>query len=136
MIEYPPTEPQFALAASAKPMIGSLGLKGLVLSALVSGEYPKTHPRLEARMILSILEERAWVASVALQKMERQMREATVTKTFFETPDAIDYIFQPEDEALVLIEYIVNYRMCEWLGPFTVAQADESEKQVYVQMQK
>lgn len=44
-----------------------------------------------------------------------------------------DHIFQPGDEVLVWRERIINSRIEEWLGTFTVLDVSENKRQVYVQ---
>ena len=48
------------------------------------------------------------------------------------TPSAADRFYQPGDQVLVGRENIVNHRIGEWLGPFTVLATDESRKLVNV----
>ena len=131
MAAHPKTPPARALAASVKAMNDTLGPEGLVPSALVFREFPPVFTKSEAPAARLILGERASVAQSARKEMGKLMgvRRALHHRTL----SAADRFYQPGDQVLVWREKIVNHRIGEWLGPFTVLCTDESRKLVYVQ---
>lgn len=49
------------------------------------------------------------------------------------TPTASSRVYSPGDKVLVLRERVVENRVGEWIGPFTVLAADETKKIIFVQ---
>lgn len=134
MSEHPNTPPSRALAASVKAMNDTLGPEGLVPSALVFGEFPRVFTKSETPSERLTLKERASIAQSARKEMGKIMAEMRVRRGLHHRiPSAADRFYQPGDNVLVWRENIVNHRIGEWLGPFTVLATDESKKLVYVQ---
>ena len=80
------------------------------------------------------LQDRASVAQSARKEMDKIMAEMRVRRALHHrVPSATDRFYQPGDKVLVWREKLVNHRIGEWLGPFTVMSTDEVRKLVYVQ---
>ena len=78
--------------------------------------------------------ERASIAHSARKEMGKIMAELRIRRELHHrTPSAADGFYQPGGKVLAWRENIVNHRIGEWLGPFTVLATDESKKLVHVQ---
>ena len=134
MSEHPLTPPASALAASVKALNDTLGPEGLVPSALVFGEFPPMFTNSESPAQRETLQDRASVAQSARKEMEKIMADMRVRRALHHrVPSAADRFYQPGDKVLVWREKVVNHRIGEWLGPFTVMSNDELRKLVYIQ---
>ena len=134
MSEHLPTPPASALADSVKALNDTLDPEGLVPSALVFGEFPPMFTKSESPAQRATLQDRASVAQSARKEMEKIMAEMRVRRALHHrVPSAADRFYQPGDKVLVWMERVVNHRIREWLGPFTVMSTDELGKLVYIQ---
>ena len=126
MTAHPKTPPARALAASVKAINDKLGPEGLVPSALVFGEFLPVFTKSEAPAARLTLKESASVAQSARKEMGKIMAEMRVRRALHHrTPSAADRFYQPGDQVIVWRDKIVNHRIGEWLGPFTVLATDE-----------
>lgn len=126
MLEHPNSNKKLALSIAVKSMNDTLGLEGLVPSALVFGEYPQVHTRSEVPKVRVTHEERAALATTARKEMEKHMAQLGIKCALRHAkPPASMRFYQPGDKVLVWKEKQVQNRIGEWLGPFLVVSCDE-----------
>ena len=134
MVEHPSSDPALALALSVKAMNDTLSPEGLVTFALVFGEFARIFTKSETPNERSVLVSRSKVAKTARNEMGKRMAEVRVRRALKNsTPSASSRVYSPGDEVLVCRERVVDNGIGEWIGPFTVLAADETQKIVFVQ---
>ena len=134
VVEHPNSDKTLALLLAVKSMNDTLGPEGLVPSALMFGEYPQAYAKSEIKGERFTLSGRAELATTARKEMELQMAKLRVKRALsYAAPPAADRSYQPGDRVLVWRENVVNNRIGEWMGPFTVMATDERKKLAYVQ---
>ena len=120
-------------AMSVKAMNGTLGPEVCVPSTLVFGEYPAPILSGVERARMGTLEDCSRIAEAARKEMERHMASVRLTRALkHKAPSTADIPFEVGDKVLVLREKIVNNRIAEWVGSFTVESFDPRRKVVHV----
>ena len=134
MLVYPNVDKTLLLQMAIKAMNETLGPQGLVPSLLVLGELPRIYTASETPQNRDTLGERATMVHAARTEIQRIMAKMRVARGLrHSVPLAANRAYDPGDQVLVWREKIVNHRIGEWLGPFTVLGMDASKKLVYIQ---
>ena len=134
MLVYPNVYKTLLLQMAIKAMNDTLGPEGLVPLSLVFGELPRVYTASETPQPRDTLGERATMFHAARTEMQRIMAKMRVARGLrHSVPLAANRAFDPGDQVLVWREKIVNHRIGEWIGPFTVLCMDASKKLVYIQ---
>lgn len=117
-----------------KAMNYSLGSEGLVLSALVLGEFPKAYFLSKKPVARSTEKEKARIAASARREIDKGMAEVKLKRALqHKTPNAVDNFFRLGDWVLFARKIVVSQRFDERLGFFTATHKDEIKKVVCVQ---
>ena len=133
MKDVPSTTKTRALSCAVKAMNDPLGPEGIVPSVLVFGEYPKVNTKSETPSKRPTLQERATIAKIARDEMERPMEQLRVARALkHATPSGVNNLYNPGDKGLIWRERIVNNRIGEWIGPFNVTSFDAAKRLVFV----
>ena len=132
-IGYADQERKLLLSFAVKALNDTLGLDGLVPSALVFGEFPSPLTTSEIRHPRSMLESRAEIANKARREMEKEMAAVRVQRALrHATPPAADATFQVGQGVLIWRERRVESRIGEWIGPCNVHSVDQQKKLLFV----
>lgn len=132
-LTYANVEPSLLLSLSVFAMNNTLGLEGVVPSMLVFGEFPSLRTLHEAPTPRATLVARAQIANSARKEMEHHMARLRLHRALrHRVPKSADARLQPGDKVLVWREKLVNNRIGEWVGPYSVITADYSSKIVHV----
>lgn len=127
-------EQEYALAAAVKEMNDTLGPEGLVPSALVFGGFPQIRTVSKQSVKRANLASRAKIATAARIERQKHMSKLRGDRALkHQTPAAATMSYKVGDQVLVWRVEIVDSRIGEWLGPFTVDAIDETKKIIYVQ---
>ena len=137
MAEHKKTDRDLALALSVKAMTDTLGPEGLMPSALVFGEFPKIRTQGSKPTPRATLLSRKDVAETARKEMEKHVAKMKINRALNHmVPKAANRSYQPGDKVLVWREEVVDSRIGEWLGPFSVSSFEPEKKLVLVQDDK
>lgn len=133
-LDFPSVDNDILLQLSIKSMNDTLGLEGLVPSALMFGEFPQVVRSATSPSPRSTLASSAQVAIAARKEMTQHMAKLRVKRALHHrVPSAADRSYSPGDKVLVWREKQVNNRIGEWLGPFSVLATDDQKKLMYIQ---
>ena len=133
-LDHPSMQRQVLLALSVKAMNDTLGPEGIVPSSLVFGEFPSLRTFVGPIIPRPSLAERAETAQEARRLMAKHLALTRVNRALkHNTPAATNRVYQPGDEVLVWREKLVENRIGEWVGPYTVKSFDERSRIVLVQ---
>ena len=132
-LQYDKVQDSALLAMSVKAMNDTLDPEGCVPSTLVFGEYPAPILSGFERARMGTLEDRSRIVEAARKEMERHMASGRLKRALkHKVPSPADMPFDVDDKVLVWREKIVNNRIGEWVGPFTVESFDPRRKVVHV----
>ena len=133
-LDHPSMQRQVLLALAVKAMNDTLGPEGIVPSSLVFGEFPSLRSFVGPAVPRPTLAERAEAAQEARQLMAKHLAQVRINRALkHNTPVATDRVFQPGDKVLLWREKVVENRIGEWVGPYTVKSFDENSRIVLVQ---
>ena len=133
-LDYPSMQRQLLLALAVKSMNDALGPEGTVPSALVFGEFPRLRSLCGPVIHRSSLTERADAAQQARRYMSQHLAKVKVKRAIHQnTPPESDRVYQPGDEVIAWREKLVENRIGEWIGPYTVVTTDSNAKIVVAQ---
>ena len=133
-LDYPSMQRQVLLALAVKAMNDTLGPEGVVPSSLVFGEYPSLRSFVGPVLPRPSLAERAEAAQQARQLMAKHLAQVRIIRALkHNTPSATDRVYKPGDKVLVWREKLVENRIGEWIGPYTVKSFNEDFRIVLVQ---
>jgi len=131
--ENPNEKPELLLQFAVKGMNDTLGPEGIVPSLLVFGEYPPAFTTSENPRSRAPAHLRAKMANEARVEMAKHMGKARVARALkHAVPPSADNPLKAGDQVLVWKEKVVNNRIGEWLGPYTVDNYIDEKKLVYV----
>ena len=132
-LDYSLVDPSLLLSMSVFAMNITLGPEGVVPSVLVFGEFPSLRMLHEPPTPEATVFDRARVANAARKEMEHHMARLRVQRALHHrVPRSADTSFQPGDKVLFWREKIINNRIGEWVGPYSVATVDYRTKIVHV----
>ena len=133
-VDFPSMPKPTLLAIAVKAINDTLGPEGIVPSALVFGEFPSIRNFLGPKVPRATLAERAEVALEARKLMSKHMAMTKVRRALtHQMPSAANHTYAPGDKVLVFREKVIENRIGEWQGPFTVMSYDQPTKTVLVQ---
>ena len=136
-IDYPNMQRQMLLALATKAINDTLGPEGIVPSSLVFGEFPILRSLYGPIFTRPTLAECARTALDARRLMSRHLAQAKVTRAQrHNTPPATNATYQTGDLVLVWREKVVESRVGQWLGPYTVVTIDVNAEIVIVRKDK
>ena len=125
---------QLLLALAVKAMNDTLGPERIVPSALVFGEFSSLRTLGGAVIPNPTLGERAEAAQKALSHVAKHLAQARVERALnHNTPPATDRTYQPGEQVLIWREKLIENRIGEWVGLYTVTCYDAQTKIVLVQ---
>lgn len=111
----------------------TLGPERLFPSAIVFGEYCRVYNASETTQSRATLNERAELDEIARKGMEGNMASLKLKRALHHpVPPACDQRYEPGDQVLVWLEKVLNQRIGEWLGLFTVIAMESTRKLAYV----
>lgn len=133
-LDFPGVNKSLLLQMAVKAANDTLGPEGLVPSSLVFGELPRIYTPSETPERRDTLGQRAALVHAARTEMQKLMAQMRIARGLRHTvPPAANNNYDPGDQVLVWREKIVNSRIGEWLGPYTVLGMNAEKKLVYIQ---
>ncbi len=132
--DHPSLQRQVLLALAVKAINDTLGPEGVVLSALVFGEFPCLLSFGGPVVPRASLAKRALAAQDARRHMARHLAQGQIKRSLHhQIPQSADRTYQSGDNLLVWREKLVENRIGELTGPYTVCSYDASAHIVQVQ---
>ena len=132
--DHPNLKRDVLLAISTKAANDTLGPDGIVLSALVLGEFPSIRGLIGPKVHRATLADRAIAALEARKLMSKHLAQVKVRRAErHHTPRATEYVHQSGDQVLVWVEKPINSRIGIYRGSFTVLSCDADSKIVFIE---
>ncbi len=136
-LDHPSMQRQLLLASAVKAMNDTLGPEGVVPTALVLGEFPSLRSFEGTIVPRPTLAERVVVTQAARRLIAKHLAQTKVKQALnHNIPSATDNSFQPGNKILVWGEKLVENRIGELVGPYTVYSYDAEAPIVLVQKDK
>ena len=134
MADHEMTDRVLALPLAVKAMNDTLGAEGLVPSVIVIGQYPNLNILSSKPSSKTTQISRKMIAGTTHNEMEKPMSKMRINRALrHAVPTAANRSYGRGDQVLVWREKIVEHRIGEWLGPFSVASFQPEMKLVLIQ---
>ena len=128
-MDHPKLKKEFLLSLALKACNDTLGAEGVVPTALLFGEFHSLRSFLEPKVPRATLAERAQAALTARTvKVEAQEKSRLKRAIKHQSPKMQNYTYLTGDKVLIWRKEILNNRIGEFIGPFTVLLHDERSK--------